>query len=113
MSKDWLTIGSTPSDEDCVQTINPDYDRLSRQECERFRQLVLKICGQPPNDTVWVGVKKFPYECDKCCLSGFYREVVVFYDNTNQEGMDYAYWVESHSPQTWDQKETALWSGPR
>ena len=101
----YISIGSSPSDEDCAQTTNPDYDTLSRQECERFRQLILNICGPPP-ESAWVGVKKFPYECD----SGFYREVVVFYHDTDSEGIDYAYWVENHSPTTWDQTEKTLWS---
>ena len=48
MARDYIDIGASPSDEDCVQVGSPDYERRAREECNRFIALIRKTLGEEP-----------------------------------------------------------------
>ena len=93
--RDCITIGSTPSDEQCAQVGAPDYSEKSRAECLAFKHQLERVFPNSPDGTYFT-VKSFPHDF------GTYREVVLFYDDDNDESVEFAFDVESNSPSNWD-----------
>ncbi len=93
--REYVTIGSTPCDEDCVQVGSDDYEERALAECHRFVGLLRRMFGQEPAGAK-LAVKAFPHDY------GNYHEVVVFYDRDNAEAVKYAFNVENNQPATWE-----------
>ena len=92
--RDFLTIGPTPSDEDCQQA--PYTDRgLAHAECEAFIAQLIRVFGDPPEGASF-GVHTEDHEF------GQYFEVVIWYNDRVKEAVDFAYYVENRAPTTWD-----------
>lgn len=99
---EYLNIGSTPPDEACAQLGHPDYQRVSRIECEVYalqlrRELrekfsVPETTGLP----VRLAVKVFPHDF------GSYREVVCYYNPSDERSTEMAFYCESEASSTWD-----------
>jgi len=68
--RDYLALGPTPVEEDCVQVGDLGYYQKYRGECNRYRQLLIDKFGQPPLGAKLV-IKGFPHEF------GEYHEVCV------------------------------------
>lgn len=94
---DYLTIGSSPSDEDCAQVGSPDYTQRSRKECLVFLHQLERQFGDPPA-TARLTIKTFPHDF------GEYKEVCVIFDNDIEEAVEYALKLEGVTPQTWDEE---------
>ena len=95
MSRDYLTIGSTPADEDCLQLGTPEYTaQAARAECQRFIDLIRAVCGEEP-EGARLSVKGFPHDF------GTYYEVVCYYDDDDERAADYAFHVEGDAPCRW------------
>lgn len=92
--KDYLSLGCAPTDEDCAQVGSDDYGPRSRRECRAFVRALRKKFGPEP-EGARICVKKFPHDF------GSYREVVVEYDDDNEEALQYALKVEDDLPKTW------------
>ena len=80
--RDFLSLGSSPIDEECVQVGELEYASRAKQECARFIDLVRRT-------------KAFPHDL------GTYYEVVCFFDPEIQASVDYAYRCEGETPTTW------------
>ena len=93
--KDELSIGSSPTGEDCAQVASKGYYELAQKECKAFRNQLLRVSGQPPEHTRLV-VKGFPHDF------GTYYEVVVIYNDDNAESVEYTFKVEGDTPEYWD-----------
>ncbi|MEK6832739.1 MAG: hypothetical protein AABY32_01715 [Nanoarchaeota archaeon] len=93
--RDYLSIGSTPSNEDCAQVGSDNYSSIAKQECRKYIDIIRQKCGNEP-DGANLSIKSFPHDF------GSYYEVVCYYNNDIPESVDYAYFVESNSPVTWD-----------
>lgn len=102
---EYLEIGSSPANEDCAQVGTENYHRDAGDECIRFKQQLNKIFG-PLREELGLHsdrserintfeTKSFPHDF------GRYFEVVVWYDDDSEDSLDFAYFVESHSPLTW------------
>ncbi len=93
---DYMEIASAPSDEPCVQ-VNPqgDYHDAMKAECRRFIELIRKKLGQEPPGA-HLAIKSCPHDF------GTYYEVVCWYDDDNQDAVNYAYLCESDAPRTWN-----------
>ena len=99
--REYINIGSSPCEEDCVQVGAQDYVSKSRKECQRFINKIREICGVEP-EGAQLATKSFPHDF------GTYHEVVCYFDmGTPSE--DYAYHVESYAPTTWTQTEKNIW----
>lgn len=92
---DYLTLGSTPPEEDCAQVGQPDYNERSQRECKRFIALLRRTFGPEP-EGARLAIKLFPHDF------GSYREVVCYYENNNPKAIEYAFRCESETPATWE-----------
>lgn len=98
--RDYISIGSTPCDEECAQVGDSDYRSKAINECKRFIELIRKVNGPEPElSTAILLTKSFPHDF------GTYYEVVVQFDDEDEIGLDYALFVEGNSPQRWDENE--------
>jgi hypothetical protein len=62
---------------------------------------VLKTDLEPLRDRAtmfYLATKAFPHDF------GTYREVCAMYDEDDAAGMELAYWLESNTPETWDEE---------
>ena len=94
--RDDISIGSAPSEEECVQ-VNPqgDYHEAMRAECRRFLELIRKKLGpEPPGARL--AITNNPHDF------GTYYDVVVYFEDQDEEARRYAFRCESLSPRTWD-----------
>ena len=94
--RDYISIGSAPSDESCVQVNREgDYHDAMRAECRRFLELIRKKLGEEPPGAR-LAVKSNPHDF------GTYYDVVCYFDDEDEEARKYAYRCEAQSPGTWD-----------
>lgn len=93
--QDYITIGSTPSGEDCAQVGTWDYMRKSRRECRAFINQIIREHGEPPEGAS-LRIKSFSHDF------GTYHEVAVYYDDSNTAACDYAIGVEGNTAEYWD-----------
>jgi hypothetical protein len=91
--RDYLSIGSSPYDEDCAQVGSCDYERRSRKELRAFKHQLQRLF---PNAEI--AIKSFPHDF------GTYREVCVFFDDEDEASTDIALNVESNTPAQWDKE---------
>lgn len=94
--KDYLNIGASPPNEDCVQVGTENYETLGREECRRYIKLLHKKMGLEP-EGARLAIKSFPHDF------GNYLEVVCFYDEDKPDSVDYAFRCESDGPQNWEE----------
>jgi hypothetical protein len=99
---DYMTLGPTPSEESCAQVGTDDYEEKSRKECKRYRDLILRVCGEPPPGAS-LAIRSFPHDF------GSYREVVVNYDPMDEDAASYALHCEGNSPTSWDGAGGSKW----
>lgn len=92
--KDYIEIGSSPVEEDCLQVGHATSQEM-KEECKRFLDLIRKVVG-PEVGTARLAIKSNPHDF------GTYYEVVCYYDDEDEVGMDYAFKCESETPLTWE-----------
>lgn len=97
--QDYINIGPTPTDEDCVQVGSLNYESLSRIECSRYRSLLQAMYPQGI-----FKVKSFSHDF------GTYYEVCAFYDSEDEdsEALKAALEAESSPYTTWASLEEAV-----
>lgn len=97
---DKMQIGSTPWGEDCTQTTDPDYQAKGQKECREYMQQLKRHYTASHDE------KELP-----CMLVivgnphdyGTYYTVDAMWDPTNEAAEAAAYWLESNSPELWDE----------
>ncbi len=92
-----LELGSAPCEEPCVQVARDEAARylpLMREECRRFRSLLLDQFGQPPPGAT-LTIKRFEHDF------GPRLKVCVVFDETVKDAVQYAYELEEEIPDTW------------
>lgn len=92
---EYLTIGPTPSGEDCAQVGSPDYGKKARKECTAFLNQLRRTFGEEP-DGACLRIKSNPHDF------GSYYEVVCSYDPDDPAAVAYALKCESEAPEEWD-----------
>jgi len=92
--RDYLTIGSSPNDEDCVQTGSENYNVRQKKECRLYIEAIRKKLGKESKGAS-LELKSFPHDF------GTYTEVVCYFDSEIEESIEYAYKCEGESPATW------------
>jgi len=98
--KDYISIGSSPCDEDCVQLGSSDYYKRATKECNQFIKLIRKACGEEPEEsTARLAIKHNSHDF------GTYLDVVCYFDDQDELGAEYALWCEGNTPMTWDAEE--------
>jgi hypothetical protein len=91
----YLTIGSSPSEEECAQVGQPGYAQKAKLECERFIALIRIYCGkEPAGNELRIISNEHPF--------GEYLEVVCHYEPDDDVARQYAMHVERYCPSTWE-----------
>ena len=93
--RDFIFIGASPAEEDCVQLGTDNYYERARAECKRYIEAIRKKLGPEPEGAK-LKIKRQPHDF------GEYLEVVCYYEDTNEEATKYAFRCESDSPETWN-----------
>lgn len=101
--REYISIGSTPPEEPCLQLGNPDCTvTAQKEECQRYIALLREFFGEE-RGTAHLGIRGFAHDF------GTYYEVVCYYDDQDEIGQDYAFACESEGPLTWDDKGPYIW----
>ena len=90
---DYLTLGSSPYDEDCAQVGSENYRQQAMQELTRFKNLMLKV--HPETTQAYYRIKSFPHDF------GTYHELCVIYDPDDEAQCAWAFDAESKVPSNW------------
>lgn len=93
--RDSLSLGSTPCGEDCAQVGDDNYGPLSKVECRAYIERIKAEFGDPPAGCYLRTVSQ-PHDF------GAYLEVFAIFDDKDQAGIDWAYNIEEHLPETWE-----------
>ena len=93
--RDYLSIGSTPAEEDCAQVGSADYGTRARRECTAFVNQLRRQFGPEPEGCE-LRVKGSAHD------HGTYYEVWCFYDSDTPEGLAYALKCEGSAATEWD-----------
>lgn len=95
MGSNYLTLGPVPANEPCAQVgVTPEYHTVAHEECHRYLALIQKW-----HPDALLTVKGFPHEF------GTYYEVVVWYDEEDEDQERLALYVEAHLPESWTDEE--------
>lgn len=93
---DYVTVGSSPHDEDCAQVGDPDYRSKCKAELHEFKRQLIEEFGEPPAGAT-LKIKAFPHDF------GTYHELVVVFNDDIDEAVDYAFDLEDHGITSWDE----------
>ena len=97
--RDYIDIGSTPTEEPCAQVGQPDYARQARAECARFIEAIRQVLGPEP-EGAQLAIKSNPHDF------GSYFEVVCYYDDNSEAATRYAFRCEAEAPTRWPASST-------
>ena len=106
--REWMTLGTAPYEEDCVQ-INPNKDYFSEMQVEarRFVNFLGERFLNIP-DEAYFGIKR-----ENGHDAGTYLEAAIFWDDKCPESEQFAMFVESNIPARWDDTEQIDWKAPK
>lgn len=92
---DCIELGTAPYDESCVQVGSEDYREKALVEAKRFKKLLIKKFGEPPEGAYFV-IKSYPHDF------GNYYELVIKFDETIEAAINYAFLVDNNLPSNWN-----------
>jgi len=101
--KEYLTLGSSPVDEECLPANHPNVDEVNA-ELRRYKAQLEKKWATRLREVneghVWpvvsLRVKAFPHDF------GTYKEVCVIYETEDEEACRLALDMENDMPETWE-----------
>ncbi len=96
--KEFLYLGSAPSEEQCVQVITgEDYLPAMVEECYKYKKYLENLFNIPDSikQSTYFSVKKENHEF------GPYYEVVIYFDDENEDSLNFAYMIEDSLPTNW------------
>ncbi len=102
--KNWLYLGPNPCEEECARM--DDYSAHSA-EVRKYAQLLKDRFLNTP-EGAWIGVKR-----EDGSDYGSYYEAVVYYLEGDEEASDFAFFVESNCPVTWNDTSQVDWKAPK
>jgi hypothetical protein len=95
MRTETMNIACTPAGEEC-EALGPNYNPVkARAECRIFMDQLIRQFGHPPVGARLTIISN-PHEF------GTYYEVGVKYNPDCDEAVDYAFKLESETPESWD-----------
>jgi len=98
--KNWLYLGPNPCEEDCVSM--HDYTE-HRAEVRKYVEMLKERFIDAP-EGAWFGIKR-----EDGSDAGTYYEAVVYYLDDDKEASDFAFFVESNCPMTWNDTSKVDW----
>ena len=102
--RETLELGPVPASEDCQQVdgINTDYYKM-KSECQRYKAQLETIFPDYADYDCQFSIKTYSHDF------GAYMEVVIYFyppdnfdDDPDESSLDYAFFVESNLPDTWE-----------
>jgi len=90
-----LELGSTPSEENCAQLGEEDYERRAKKECRVYINQLRRQFGKEPEGAEFK-IKAFSHDF------GWYYEAVCIFDEDKEGSIDYAYKCCNEGPEHWD-----------
>jgi len=104
--KEFLTLGSVPYEEDCVQ-VNPDEDYLPAmyEEVRRYVNFLNERFLNIPENAHF-RIKREYHDF------GQYMEAAIYWDDEDEEATQFALFVETRLPATWDDNSKLDWKAP-
>lgn len=97
--KNYLTLGSTPYDENCAQVGNDNYYDQSQIELHIYGKYIQRLFPEIlVSKTLYLKIKSFPHDF------GTYKELVIYYDNSNEKEYNLALNIDSNLPKNWDEE---------
>jgi len=96
MTRDYISLGSSPSDEDCAQVGSDNYRELSRIELQEFKRMMEVINPAPEDCIAYYTVKSFPHDF------GSYHELCAVFDDNDDQSIEWAFNAENITPVQWD-----------
>jgi len=100
--RDYMCLGNVPCCEDCI----PMGQDGHRAECRRFAIMLDEIFINKPEHS-YFSIKANPTD------DGNYYEVAINWDDDFPESVDFAYFVESNTPQYWTETDKIDWKAPK
>lgn len=88
--RDFIYIGSVPSEEECAQAGSPDYEERSHLELQQFKRML-----ETAFPLVNFRIKRQSHDF------GSYSEIVAYYDDEDEAQTEQAYDAECHF-EHWD-----------
>lgn len=102
MMKDFIQLGSTPTEEECAQVGTDDGFERSKKECSVYiAQLNRQFPKQPGN--CYFKTKTFQHSIGKNDIAEI-KEVVLFFENNDEEESKWAFALEERLPDHWDEQ---------
>lgn len=99
---DYLTLGSVPYNENCVQVGDPEYYDKTKKETERYIEQLKARFPEYQEIGVRFVVKSFEHDF------GTYHEVVVKFNDSNDIQCAFADFVDQNLPGNWNDKEVLI-----
>ena len=94
---DYMTLGSTPVDEECAQVGSDGYCEKAMAESNAFIRQLRRLFPDIPANTRFK-VQSFSHDF------GTYHEVTVIFNEKDKESVEFAINVENNLPEKWDTK---------
>ena len=107
---DTMTFGTAPSDEDCVQLISNDGGEsasLMKAEAARYVELLYGVFPEAATCNCAFRVKRESHDF------GTYYETAISFNDDDPDALNYALFVESNLPATWDDRKERLFESYR
>ena len=102
--KNWLYLGPNPCEEECV---NMDDYAGHRAEVRKYAEMLKERFIDAP-EGAWFGIKR-----EDGSDYGTYYEAVVYYLENDEEASNFAFFVESNCPVTWNDTSKVDWKAPK
>ena len=90
---DYLELGPTPFEEDCVQVSKDDYVEDMKKEVRTYVHQLQRMFPQAD-----IRMRKFSHDF------GGYYEAIVVYDEFDEKSCEFAYMMDDQIPARWDKE---------
>ena len=102
--REWMTLGTVPYEEDCVQVnSNKDYLPAMQADVRRFVKFLEERFPNIPEEA-YFGVKR-----ESGHDFGTYLEAAIYWNTNCSEAQEFAFFVEANIPARWDDVEQLDW----
>ena len=91
-----LELGCTPYDEPCAQVGSDDYYDRAKIECRAYINQLKRSFPIPSEIDAWYSITSNPHDF------GDYYDVVIKYDESNDDACNFAQSVDDNLPANWD-----------
>ena len=108
MTMEYIELGSSPYEENCVQVGEANYHEKMRKELAAYVNQLNRMFNQFDNHAIMFKSKWFNHDF------GSYGEVCVYWNTSDEEADTYVYEIERSLPAYWDEeakKELGLENG--